>query len=100
MNCNRFKASITIGLMSLLFTISGNAQAPDNNKQRQKPPTIDELFKQMDTNEDGKLSLKEIKGPLKDDFKIIDTNEDGFITKEELEKAPNPKENRNRRHSK
>ncbi|MFT6066595.1 MAG: Ca2+-binding EF-hand superfamily protein, partial [Paraglaciecola sp.] len=41
-------------------------------------------------NEDGKISLKEAKGPLKTDFKIIDTNEDGFISKKEMKKAPKP----------
>ena len=91
MNCNRLKTGITIGIMSFVFALSANAQAPSNNQERQKPPTIDELFKQMDANEDGKLALKEVKGPLKDDFKKIDANEDGFITKEELEKAPKPK---------
>ncbi|WP_397447931.1 hypothetical protein [Polaribacter sp. R77954] len=50
-----------------------------------------QLLKDLDTNEDGKLSLKEVKGPLKKDFKKIDTNEDGFLSKEELAKAPKPK---------
>jgi len=45
----------------------------------------------LDKDEDGKLSKKEIKGPIKDDFAKIDTDEDGYITKEELEKAPSPK---------
>ena len=94
MKFNRLKAGIAIGLMSFLFTLGVNAQAPSNNQERQKPPTIDELFKQMDANEDGKLALKEVKGPLEDDFKKIDADEDGFITKEELEKAPKPKRER------
>ena len=45
----------------------------------------------MDANEDGKLSKKEVKGPIKDDFDTIDADEDGFITEEELKKAPKPK---------
>ena len=44
----------------------------------------------MDADEDGKLSKKEVKGPLKNDFSKIDTNEDGYLSKEELEKAPKP----------
>jgi Ca2+-binding EF-hand superfamily protein len=45
-------------------------------------PSIEELFKHMDANKDGKLSIKEVKGPLAQDFAKIDLNEDGFITKE------------------
>jgi Ca2+-binding EF-hand superfamily protein len=66
----------------------------EKDKERgkdKKPPTIEELFKQMDANKDAKLSKKEVKGPLKDNFDKIDTNKDGFLTKEELEKAPKPK---------
>lgn len=74
----------------MLTTSSVLAQQPNNKKERPKPPTIEELFEQMDSNEDGKLSFEEIKGPLKDDFEKVDSNEDGFLTKEELEKAPKP----------
>ena len=48
----------------------------------------------MDANKDGKLSKKEVKGPLKDDFKKIDANEDGFLSKKEIEKMPKKKEER------
>lgn len=44
----------------------------------------------MDKNEDGKLSKKEIKGPLNDDFAKVDLDEDGFITAKEFKKAPKP----------
>lgn len=63
---------------------------PPQGQEGQKPPTIEELFKQMDANKDSKLSKSEVKGPLKDDFAKIDLNKDGFITKEELKKAPRP----------
>ena len=77
---------VTLGLLISTATF---AQRQDDRKG-QKPPSIEQIFKELDANEDGKLSKKEVKGPLKNDFKKIDTNEDGFISKEELEKAPKP----------
>ena len=50
-----------------------------------------EILKQMDANNDGKLSKTEVKGPLKEDFSKIDTNNDGFISKEEIEQISNPR---------
>jgi len=79
-------------IIALLVFTAASCDAAQNNDQRPQgnPPTIEQLFKEMDANKDGKLALKEVKGPLKDDFSKIDTNKDGFITKEELEKAPKP----------
>ncbi|PQJ73236.1 YHYH protein [Polaribacter butkevichii] len=51
---------------------------------------FDELLKMMDTNKDGKLSEKEVKGPLKEHFAKVDSNKDGYISKEELEKGAKP----------
>lgn len=65
-------------------------QQRPNGRGQEGRPNIDQLFTQMDTNNDGKLSKKEVKGPLADNFSKIDANEDGFLTKEELEKAPRP----------
>ncbi|MQP24233.1 EF-hand domain-containing protein [Flavobacterium sp. LMO8] len=78
-----------IALLFGLFIISFSSCAQEKREER-KVPTVDELFTQMDSNKDAKLSKKEVKGPLKDDFSKIDTNKDGFITKEELKKAPKP----------
>ena len=57
---------------------------------RQRPPMAD-VFKQMDVNNDEKLSKEEVRGPLKKDFTKIDTNEDGFLVMEELQQAKPPK---------
>ena len=85
------KIIFTIGL-GILASIGINAQENNNDKERRKgPPSIKQIFKDLDKNEDGKISIKEVKGPLKKDFKKIDLNEDGFITKEELKKAPKQK---------
>ena len=61
-----------------------------NTQPNGGPPSTDELFAQMDSDKDGKLSKAEVKGPLANDFAKIDLNSDGFITKEELNKAPKP----------
>lgn len=85
------KIILTISF-AFLSTIVISAQDDNQDRERRKgPPSIKQIFKDLDTDEDGKISLKEVKGPLKRDFKKIDVNEDGFITKEELKKAPKPK---------
>ena len=90
MNCNKLK----IGLLffGIAFFTSNDILAQERGQKREntKPPTFKELLKKMDTDEDGKLSKKETKGPLKNDFDKIDANEDGFISKKEFEKAPKP----------
>ena len=53
-------------------------------------PSTEEIFAQLDSDKDGKLSKTEVKGPLANDFAKIDTNSDGYISKEELNKAPKP----------
>ncbi|RKN80284.1 EF-hand domain-containing protein [Ulvibacterium marinum] len=83
--------SIVLGLTAIaLVTVSCKAQSNDRQR-RQGPPSVDEIFEQMDEDEDGLLSEEEVKGPLKDKFTDIDTDEDGFLSKEEVEKAPKPK---------
>ncbi|CAZ96705.1 EF-hand domain-containing protein [Zobellia galactanivorans] len=59
-------------------------------KKGQEPPSATEILKQMDKDEDGKLSKEEVKGPLKNDFSKIDTDEDGYLSLDELKKAPKP----------
>ncbi|WP_299670909.1 EF-hand domain-containing protein [uncultured Polaribacter sp.] len=85
-------ASKIIGAFVLILMMSTTAFAQeDTNEERPKgPPSVKQIFKDLDTNEDNKISLKEAKGRLKKDFKKIDTDEDGFITKKELKNAPKP----------
>lgn len=82
------KTVLTFGII-VMFSNSSFAQS--QNRQEKNPPTFSELIKEMDADEDGKLSLDEIKGPLKQGFDKVDTDEDGFITEEEFKKAPKPK---------
>ncbi|MEP1489625.1 MAG: EF-hand domain-containing protein [Algibacter sp.] len=90
MKNKNFKTAALVFGITVLASTSMFAQ-PQNNQEKKERPTVEQLFKEMDKNEDAKLSKKEVKGPLKNDFDKIDTNEDGFLTKKEIEKAPKPK---------
>jgi Ca2+-binding EF-hand superfamily protein len=78
-------------VFGITLFVSNYSFGQSQNKQKKEPPTFEQLLKEMDKNEDGKLSKKEVKGPLKKDFAKIDTDEDGFISEKELKKAPKPK---------
>ncbi|NRR90514.1 EF-hand domain-containing protein [Winogradskyella undariae] len=84
--------SITFKTVVLVFGLVGfsNLTYAQSDRQERKKPTFAELLKEMDANEDGKLSEAEVKGPLKDGFSDIDTDEDGFISEEEFKNAPKP----------
>ncbi|MCK0146226.1 EF-hand domain-containing protein [Arenibacter sp. F26102] len=85
------KSAVLTAMVTLFFSANLSAQQSQGGKGQKEPPSVDEIFKEMDKDEDGKLSKEELKGPIKDDFAKIDTDEDGYISKEELEKAPKPK---------
>ncbi len=90
MKLHKLKSAILAFGTVLLMTNTSFGQS-DDKRERREPPTFKELLEKMDANEDGKLSKKEIKGPLKEHFDKVDADEDGFITEEELAKAPKPK---------
>jgi Ca2+-binding EF-hand superfamily protein len=48
---------------------------------------VNRWLRQMDTNNDGKISREEARGPLKERFDQIDTNKDGFLDKTELQRV-------------
>jgi len=60
---------------------------PQNGNRPGQRPSAQEILKQMDINTDGKLSMSEVKGPIKYDFSKIDANNDVYISLEELEKG-------------
>ncbi|MCB4797730.1 EF-hand domain-containing protein [Neotamlana laminarinivorans] len=70
-----------------LITMIAMAFSVNAQEERKEPPTVDEIFKELDANEDDLLSEDEVKGPLKENFAKIDANEDGYLSKEEVENA-------------
>lgn len=86
-------------LIIAMASVTTYASAQDSNQHRNggKPPSVEEIFSQMDANQDHQLSESEVQGPLKNDFSTIDSNSDGFISEEELENAPKPKNKRGQR---
>ena len=85
-----------VALSTATISFSHNQQGRE--RQQQKRPSIKQLFKDLDSNEDGLISYKESKGPLKENFKKVDTNKDGFVSKEEMTKAPKLEENERQRN--
>lgn len=69
---------------------SQQTESRNETRKRGERPDPAKMFAEMDTNEDGKLSKDEVKGPLLEQFAKIDSNDDDFISKEELENAPKP----------
>lgn len=85
------KKSFYTAIATVALTIISIQTTSAQEKRGQEPPSATELIKQMDADEDGKLSEKELKGPIKNDFSKIDIDEDGYLTLEELKNAPKPK---------
>ncbi|WP_405607469.1 EF-hand domain-containing protein [Polaribacter sp. Asnod1-A03] len=81
---------LTILGLTLAMSATSYAQSSNSEDRPKGPPTFKQLLKELDANEDGKISLKESKGPLKEDFKKIDTDEDGFLSEKEIKNAPKP----------
>ena len=77
-------------ILSLTFIAGFYTYGQDNRNRPNKPPTTDQLIKEMDSNGDGLISFEEVKGPLKNDFLKVDLDQDGFLSKAELDKAPKP----------
>ncbi|GAB5419118.1 MAG: hypothetical protein Crog4KO_06260 [Crocinitomicaceae bacterium] len=87
-NCQILKMSAASIVVAICLLQSAEAYGQNESERGARtPPSFKELLKDMDANKDGKLSKREVKGPLKNDFDKIDANKDGFITKEEFESS-------------
>jgi hypothetical protein len=80
--------TIQFALLALL-TGGGLAQPPGGGQggqqgQSRQRPTVDQIFQEMDQNNDQKISQSEAKGPLQKDFSKIDTDGDGYLSRQEV----------------
>lgn len=86
-----FSASLNSKLLlTAFFFLLLNTGYCQHERRPQGPPIFNQLLKEMDQNNDSKISILEASGKLKDDFGNVDTNNDGYITEEEFKKAPMP----------
>ena len=77
-----------LGLSLLMYSTAFTQILGGKEKKLKNRFSAKQIMKDLDMNEDDKISLKEVKGPLKKDFKKIDINKDGFISKKELKATP------------
>jgi Ca2+-binding EF-hand superfamily protein len=91
------KSILTLVALTTLATAGAYAQTPTKAGTTTTTAPVStpskkggdkDNFKEMDKDNDGKLSKVEVDGSdrkhIKKDFATIDTNADGFITKDEL----------------
>ena len=93
MNTRNLKLVITIMTIALFASCKSSGPESNNGTSQRRQggqPSVEQLLKEMDANNDGKLSESEVKGPLKNDFLKIDTDDDGYLSEAEIENAPKP----------
>lgn len=85
-------------MVLMILMMAGNQVFGQEEKKdrRKTPPKPEQILKELDKDEDGKISRAEAKGPLKKHFAKIDADEDGYVSLEELNKAPKPKRREDR----
>ena len=85
-------------LILLAFTILISCKSNQVKNEQQEPngerPSSSQIISELDSNNDGKLSKSEVKGPIAEDFTTIDSNNDGYLTLEELNKTEKNQGNR------
>jgi len=83
------KGLMSLGAFTLFLTTPSFGQTTQDKAPKQQK-TVEQIFAEMDTNKDDKLSKEEAKDNIKTDFEKIDLDKNSFISKEELEKALKP----------
>jgi len=86
------RLTLSLGACLLGLTIAGSAMAAEGDEKPKKGGDPAAMFKKLDKNGDGKLSLEEYRGKAKGDraakvearFKKLDKDGDGALTIEEF----------------
>ena len=76
-----------LAIASLVITFTAcmtHRETTNTASSKRKTQNVSQLFKQMDVNNDGKISKIEAKGKIKKNFKLRDKNNDGFISRSEM----------------
>jgi Ca2+-binding EF-hand superfamily protein len=74
---------LTLILIVVTFaSCTSNQETTELNKG--KRVDVAQMFTNMDSNKDGKISAIEAKGKLRENFRKRDRNNDGYITRDEL----------------
>ncbi|MGJ8593556.1 MAG: YHYH protein [Aquaticitalea sp.] len=88
------KFILTVFTLTLLMSCKSNQEKKEQQEPNGQRPSSAQLISEMDSDEDGKLSKNEVRGPIADDFMTIDSDNDGFLTIEELNEAEKKQGNR------
>ncbi|MCU0429232.1 MAG: hypothetical protein MUF42_04610 [Cytophagaceae bacterium] len=70
-------------------TSTDSCQHP--GKPKGKHPKPEQIMTDLDTDKDQRISTSEAKGPLVKEFSKVDSNQDGFISLDELKAIKPPK---------
>ncbi|MCI0742277.1 MAG: EF-hand domain-containing protein [Gemmataceae bacterium] len=75
------------GCFFLCATLVSGQDRPQQKKERPKAANAVQLLERMDKNKDGFLDQSEVPERIKERFKELDSNNDGKLSRQELEKA-------------
>lgn len=79
---NAIKFSTLLLVTAAFASCKSNQETTESNKG--KRADVAQMFANMDSNKDGKISAIEAKGKLRENFRKRDRNNDGYITRDEL----------------
>ena len=81
MTQHKFLFIAIAGLLSSGVALANHHEGGEEMHEGGMPP----MFSQLDTDKDGRISVKESQDGVARMFKEADTNKDGFISKEEMQ---------------
>lgn len=95
----KFFAMLMVGAVALGVSLGAMAQEKKKDAPQKPRPNPEELFKKLDKNNDGKVTLdeftamakeKEMKERMEKRFKMLDKGNKGYLTLDDMKNAPPP----------